>query len=677
MNTKFSEFPHQTLIREYFSNSPHHGIILYHGLGTGKTCTSIISAAAAANNGEGSPPRKTFVFLPAALVQNYTRELEKCGSKDHPPQFIHYNGLQHKRVGSMRSEDYDGSVIVIDEVHNFASRASTQGSVLNKLYHVLMNAKDTRFILLSGTPVLNYVSELAYIVNIAKGAQTEYLFAVADPASAAAVVEREKRVQDATVEPGALRVTLCPSGFAFEGDNLVPSKDRRPEAEVVLALREALRTSGTPVRSVESRSHEALPTNKDDFNRIFLTMDGDLRPESRGLFLRRVQGLTSYVEANDRNTYPEFKGLEVIRTTMGLEQRRRYVVVRLNEVQKERKQAMMRAASRARSDDTQSSQVYRAYSRTASDFVFPTDMERPYPSKFRDVDDDGGDKAYTDARDKLMSDLQKRSKKVLIQKFIGNFSSKLAELIPRLKECPGSAIVYSQFRTVEGLGVLRLALLANGWAEMFPDGRRVGPPRAPSFMVYPSNESHEISQSAIDLFNQPANIHGHKIKVLLISQSGAEGLSLKCVREVHLLEPYWNDIRVQQVIGRAVRANSHAALPKRDRNVRAFLYIATLPKEVYAEETVLRQYDRGKSTDEFLAESAARKTKVIDEFLGMLRSSAMDCKNKVGQPLCYVRPAQLPPEPDLEKDAARPHVKQVVLVDGKKHVVTDGDLSTI
>ena len=37
----------------------------------------------------------------------------------------------------------------------------------------------------------------------------------------------------------------------------------------------------------------------------------------------------------------------------------------------------------------------------------------------------------------------------------------------------------------------------------------------------------------------------------MITQSGSEGISLKNVRQVHLLEPYWNMIRMDQVIGRA------------------------------------------------------------------------------------------------------------------------------
>ena len=39
--------------------------------------------------------------------------------------------------------------------------------------------------------------------------------------------------------------------------------------------------------------------------------------------------------------------------------------------------------------------------------------------------------------------------------------------------------------------------------------------------------------------------------VILISSAGAEGISLKCVRQVHI-RSFWNYIRIDQVLGRAI-----------------------------------------------------------------------------------------------------------------------------
>ena len=64
---------------------------------------------------------------------------------------------------------------------------------------------------------------------------------------------------------------------------------------------------------------------------------------------------------------------------------------------------------------------------------------------------------------------------------------------------------------------------------------------------------------------------------MIISSAGAEGISLTCVRQVHIFEPYWNYVRLDQVLGRAIRMRSHNALPKSERNVEQYLYLSILP----------------------------------------------------------------------------------------------------
>ena len=56
----------------------------------------------------------------------------------------------------------------------------------------------------------------------------------------------------------------------------------------------------------------------------------------------------------------------------------------------------------------------------------------------------------------------------------------------------------------------------------------------------------------------------------MITASGAEGISLKNVRYVHITEPYWHPVRIEQVIGRARRICSHKNLPEQYRTVEVF-----------------------------------------------------------------------------------------------------------
>ena len=51
-------------------------------------------------------------------------------------------------------------------------------------------------------------------------------------------------------------------------------------------------------------------------------------------------------------------------------------------------------------------------------------------------------------------------------------------------------------------------------------------------------------------YNDDKNKYGEYIQIMIISSAGAEGLSLTCVRQVHIFEPYWNYVRFDQVLGR-------------------------------------------------------------------------------------------------------------------------------
>ena len=98
-----------------------------------------------------------------------------------------------------------------------------------------------------------------------------------------------------------------------------------------------------------------------------------------------------------------------------------------------------------------------------------------------------------------------------------------------------------------------------------------------------NNHKNEI----LSAFNKSNNQYGQQLQVLFITQSGAEGLNLKNVRYVHIIEPYWNPVRLKQVRGRAVRVNSHRKLPKADRTVDIYTYVAEAKEDqLKAEKTI-------------------------------------------------------------------------------------------
>lgn len=73
------------------------------------------------------------------------------------------------------------------------------------------------------------------------------------------------------------------------------------------------------------------------------------------------------------------------------------------------------------------------------------------------------------------------------------------------------------------------------------------------------------------------NYNNNKYDVLLISSAGAESLDLKNTRAIHIMEPFWNEAKIKQVIGRVVRYKSHDALPKNERFVNVYHWISIFP----------------------------------------------------------------------------------------------------
>ena len=93
------------------------------------------------------------------------------------------------------------------------------------------------------------------------------------------------------------------------------------------------------------------------------------------------------------------------------------------------------------------------------------------------------------------------------------------------------------------------------------------------FALWTGTESVEERSKVQEIFNNYNNRYGQLCLILLATASGAEGISLMNVRQVHIMEPYWNNVRIDQVIGRARRIKSHVNLLPYQQNVKIYQYI--------------------------------------------------------------------------------------------------------
>jgi hypothetical protein len=173
-------------------------------------------------------------------------------------------------------------------------------------------------------------------------------------------------------------------------------------------------------------------------------------------------------------------------------------------------------------------------------------------------------------------------------------SPKITQLIDNIfkgdasEDTRGKILIYSNFESDYGIKTITRILDLMGWEKFIYSGEKGVEdlkPGTPRYTFYTgSGETVKVRGDNIRLFNDPVNSRGDYIKVLFITQAGAEGINLKAVRQVHILEPYWNYVRIDQVLGRAIRKESHEDLPENMRNVDKFMYLSVFPEGKNLEE---------------------------------------------------------------------------------------------
>ena len=229
--------------------------------------------------------------------------------------------------------------------------------------------------------------------------------------------------------------------------------------------------------------------------------------------------------------------------------------------------------------------------------------------------------------------------KIFSQDLIGNYSWKIKSILDKIADPKngtigeGVILVYSQYIDA-GLIPLALALEEMGFTRygqdvkpLFKnrpsevlDVRTMKPPTdKKKFMparysiitgdprLSPNNDFEVKGATGED------NKDGNKVKVILISKAGSEGIDLKFIRQVHILEPWYNMNRIEQIIGRAVRNFSHKDLPFEKRNVEIFMY-----------GTILED-NKEEAADLYVYRVAEYKAIQIGKVSRILKESAVDC----------------------------------------------------
>jgi NAD(P)-dependent dehydrogenase (short-subunit alcohol dehydrogenase family) len=99
---------------------------------------------------------------------------------------------------------------------------------------------------------------------------------------------------------------------------------------------------------------------------------------------------------------------------------------------------------------------------------------------------------------------------------------------------------------------------------------------------------------------------------LLITSAGSESLDLKNTRFIHIMEPHWNESKISQIIGRAIRYDSHKSLPDSEKSVEIVKWISVFGYKIPYE-----------TADEYLLHIAEKKDKMFEQFNEIIKISSI------------------------------------------------------
>ncbi len=638
-------FKYQMLVVRYLEpKTPFRAVLGFHGLGSGKSRTGILTAGRFIQDG-----KRVLILLPGSLRANWLEQLYRWGPDSiriegyaqlkpderkeqeraanrviaHYIDILTYNerGLYSKLMGLVNPETayLEDRLIIIDETHDFVSRMSKPGNLSRKVYHFFMdNLRNCKILGLSGTPLLNTPYELGIWFNISRGKMRQ--------------------------------------------DNV------------------------------------AFPETEESFNDLFVNYV-DRSITNAHLFKRRISGLVSYYAGTtDLSAMPEEIEMPVEEIPMSEHQFNLYISERYLESKKESGGATTTKNSSSGSSSANrksmelgaSGSAFRTYSRMVSNFCFPPEISRPKPVsardfrsyekfknrdiKTKDLVEDVKDEINLDEKEdgflpteaeeqdnldeipeegKVLTKKQRQltylkmldeaynylmddanRKRIFSDKGLDQYSRKMSRVWQNMQKGPGHQgliYVYTEFRILEGVRLFGAVLEYHGYQradftkiKTMDDMLAAGP--ALRYGIISSDEDAPQRKILLEIFRHPANSHGEYIKVILGTSASSQGINLLRVTQVHVMEEYWNKIRKRQVQGRAARFESHVDLPKEEQKV--YIYSYRMILDDAQKKEIINKLDNVKeavSTEEYIHALASVKDEINSQFLKMIKEASIDC----------------------------------------------------
>jgi hypothetical protein len=212
-----------------------------------------------------------------------------------------------------------------------------------------------------------------------------------------------------------------------------------------------------------------------------------------------------------------------------------------------------------------------------------------------------------------------RGEKFLAPSKVALYSSKFALVLNLLIATSGLAFVYSNI-VESGAQLFAMCLEEHGFEPAIGNrlletsGELTRGSRG-KYVLFTSDISDSEIKKALVRLKSPQNADGSDIRVVIASPKVSEGVDFRFIRQIHILDPWFNMSRIEQVLGRGMRTCSHSLLPFQEQNCTVYLHVCRYPNSTKetADEYIYRV---------FVEEKAVKIAKVKR----VIMESAMDCQ---------------------------------------------------
>ena len=605
-NVDYSLKPQQKFAGRIFNTLVDNtGILIYHGLGSGKTQTSIIIGEAFKfRNVKGNVPitgrtdSVVLIVVPAALVDQYYSEIignvESGVIKSASGQIV-INGERqfylNQKVRKAISENLE-SIKGLQEkislgqgnVKYIRDQVLELETMNRELYDLERKRVNRVYEIMSHEKFLNRI----FTIKGGNFIEGEYLNLLQKDNGLLIIDEAHGLVS--AIGSNYRKLLMALRYYTSDRFKVVlltgsPIYDKPFEFGLLINL---------------LRPRMLFPDGFENFNEIFVK---DNQMINKSLFKQMCSGYISYFKGGNPEAYP-YKRVVIMHHPMENYQYSIYKAALFKEVERDQKNKLESreefviriATSESRTDETTTS-VFNN-SRLFCNIAFPesspnrlTHAEIVEIGKFNFQEQNPGvdlpprSELY-DIGVKLTQRTGNRSRQQIIQQGLDEFkkklksstdvlkttrgySTKFAKVAEIIQISPGPVFVYSNyvFYGVEAMAAVMDSLGYKNYPSRGPLG---------SYFIWKGQADPTEVKRAYKAFNSVKNRDGSLLKIMFGTQSVMEGVDFKRVRQIHVLDPWWNDSRMQQVIARGIRLCSHRELSPQDREVKVFIHLSSL-----------------------------------------------------------------------------------------------------